>query len=290
MNNSAFASPAAERLVRRFLEKHPVDAARVMDRFAGGLSSSVLEGLDPSRVAPVIGAMSDHVAAECIAEMEPGKGAEVLAELDLDQDSALLRRVSESRRTELLQAMPADRSALLVRVLHFPPGSAGALMDPKVLSVPDSLTVGEALEQVRAAPHLAIYYLYLVDGSSRLSGVVNLRELMLADPESALVDKMATNVDSLAATADRRAILVHPGWAEYHALPVVDEAGRFVGVLRYETLRRLEGQARTELPSASLAASLGELYWVGLSGILRGIGQAAAPGSWESPEEFPDAG
>lgn len=279
-------SVAAGRLVRRFLEAHPVDAARVMDRYAGPLSAAVLEELPAARVAPVIGAMSDHVAAECVAGLDPAKGAAVLGELDLDQTSALLRRMSEGQRDRLLDAMPSDYAAHLKRVLAFPPGSAGGLMDPKVLSVPDSLTAGEALERVRAAPHLALYYLYLFDGSSRLSGVVNLRELMLAAPETVLTGMMATNVDRLPAASDWKAILVHPGWTEYHALPVVDDGGRFVGALRYETLRRLEGQARTELPSASLAASLGELYWVGLSGILRGLGQAAAAGGskTEGPE------
>lgn len=271
-------SPAAERLVHRFLEIHPVDAARVMERFSGDVSSAVLQELPATRIAPVTGAMSDHMASQCVAALEPEKGAEVLAELDLDQASALLRRMDDDQRRRLLEAMPSGEASQLLAVLNFPPGTAGALMDPKVLSLPDSLTCGEALERVRAAPHLALYYLYLFDGSSQLSGVVNLRELMLADPEDLLTEVMSTGVERLAATADRQAILVHPGWTEYHALPVVDDGGRFAGALRYETLRRLEGQSRTENPSASLAVSLGQLYWVGLSGILRGLGHAAAPG------------
>ena len=283
-------SPAAAGLVRRFIETHPVDAARVMERFAGELSSGVLQDVPLDRLAPVIVAMSDHVAAECVAAMDPARAAAVLEELDLDQASALLRRIAEPQRDRLLAKMSSERVAQLRRVLAFPPGSAGALMDPKVLSVPETLTAAEALEQVRGAPHLAIYYLYIYDETSRLSGVVNLRELMLAEPHTPLIEMMATGVDRLFATADRRAILVHPGWTEYHALPVVDDGGRFVGALRYETLRRLEGQARTEAPSASLAASLGELYWVGLSGILRGMGHVAAPGSFKSAGEDRDAG
>lgn len=290
MSDPVSASPAAGRLVRRFIEAHPVDAARVMERFAGRMSAGVVQDLPAVQIAPVVEAMSDHAGAECVAGLDPGQGAAVMAELDLDQESALLRRMDDDQRRRLLDAMPAERSSQLLKVLAFPPGSAGALMDPKVLAVPDSLTAGEALEQVRAAPHLALYYLYLYDGSSCLSGVVNLRELMLSAPEVALTEMMATGVDSLPATADRKAILVHPGWTEYHALPVVDDGGRFVGALRYETLRRLEGQARTELPSASLAASLGELYWVGLSGILRGLGHAAAAGAWQDEERVGDAG
>ena len=290
MSDPVAAAPAAERLVRRFVEAHPVDAARVLERFAGELSAGVLEDFPLARLAPVIEAMSDHVAAECLAGLDPPKAAGILQIVDLDQASALLRRMEKTQRDRLLEELPAERAAQLVRVLGFPDGTAGALMDPKVLAVPDSLSAGEALEQVRAAPHLALYYLYLFDDSTCLSGVVNLRELLLASPLTALTQIMTTGVDRLPATADRQAILVHPGWTEYHALPVVDAGGRFVGALRYETLRRLESQARTELPSASLAASLGELYWVGLSGILRGLGNAAAPGAWGTAERPNDAG
>jgi len=278
------------RLVRRFIETHPVDAARVMERFAGELSSGVLQDVPLDRLVPVIAAMSDHLAAECVGAMDPARAAAVLQVLDLDQASALLRRTLAPQRDRIMHEMSPERVAQLSRVLAFPTGSAGALMDPKVLSVPQTLTAAEALEQVRAAPHLAIYYLYIYDVSSRLCGVVNLRELMLAEPQTPLTEIMATGVDRLSATADRKAILVHPGWTEYHALPVVDESGRFVGALRYETLRRLEGQSRTEVPSASLAASLGELYWVGLSGILRGMGHVAAPGAFKLAGEDHDAG
>ncbi|HYN99920.1 MAG TPA: CBS domain-containing protein [Actinomycetota bacterium] len=284
-------SAAASGLVRRYIDAHPVDAARVMEKYPGELSSAVLRDVPLDRLAPVIAAMSDHAAAECVAAMEPARAAAVLEVLDLDQAAALLRRTAEPERDRILDLMPADQAAQLRRVLAFPPGSAGALMDPKVLSVPESLTAAEALEYVRAAPHLAIYYLYIYDDeTSRLSGVVNLRELMLAEPRTPLTEIMATSVDRLSAGADRQAILVHPGWAEYHSLPVVDDGGRFVGALRYETLRRLEGQARTEVPSASLAASLGELYWVGLSGILRGMGHVVTPEPLKRTGEDRDAG
>ena len=163
-------------------------------------------------------------------------------------------------------------------------------MDPKVLSVPETLTAAEALDHVRAAPHLAIYYLYIYDEGSRLSGVVNLRELMLADPRTPLTEMMATGVDRLAATADRKAILVHPGWTEYHALPVVDEGGRFVG----------SSEVRDAATAGRPGAYRGAVRIAGclprgavLGGAVRdpaGMGHVAAPGSFRPAGEDRDAG
>ncbi|MEX2588202.1 MAG: CBS domain-containing protein [Actinomycetota bacterium] len=267
---------AAGILARSFIEYHPVDAARVLEPFGGASAAALLKDYPVDQIAAVAEVLADDVASDCVAGFESGLGAKVLAALDLDEAAALLRRMDEPDQQRLLDALPDEESEHIGRILAFPSGSAGSLMDPKVLAVSTSLTAGQALEKVRAAPQLALYYLYLVDESSRLSGVINLRELMLADPTTPLTQIMAADVERLPATADQLAIVGHPGWTEYHALPVVDSDGRFVGALRYETLRRLEGQVLAEGPAADLATSLGELYWVGLSGILQGMGQAVA--------------
>lgn len=286
--DQALVPPAAEDLARRFLATHPSDAARVLERFGGSLAAELVAGLPVDRLLPLIEALADDVAADCVAGLPDAAAARLLVELDLDEAAALMRRMNEPDHRRLLQALPKDNADQLGRILAFPAGTAGALMDPKVLSVPESLTSGQALEHVRAAPHLTLYYLYLVDSSSHLSGVANLRELMLAEPEQPLAEVAIRSVERLAASADHLAILAHPGWTEFHALPVVDAEGHFVGALRYETLRRLEGQSHTG-DTTSLAVSLGELYWLGLSGILEGLGHIVA-GRSRSEGGGPDRG
>ena len=80
---------------------------------------------------------------------------------------------------------------------------------------------------------------------------------------------------------------------DIHALPVVGHDGTYLGAIRYETLRRLEMevQARIQHPSpVSVAVSLGELYWVGLSGLLEGLGRTAIRPSPAQEGEVADAG
>jgi magnesium transporter len=169
-------------------------------------------------------------------------------------------------------------------------------VDPLILALPDDISVGEALQRVRAAPNNAIYYLYTIDRRRRLTGVVSLRDLMLADPADSLRSVVRTDVAQIPAAADRATIVAHPGWGEFHALPVVGHDGTYLGAIRYETLRRLEMevQARTErLTPVSVAVSLSELYWVGLSGLLEGMARTAVRASpaqrQEEGEEATDA-
>jgi hypothetical protein len=80
---------------------------------------------------------------------------------------------------------------------------------------------------------------------------------------------MVRNPARLNADADRSLVVSHPGWKRVHSLPVVDDRGGYLGMVRYRTLRQLEeellGAAQTD---ANASESLGEVFAAGASGLL----------------------
>jgi hypothetical protein len=88
---------------------------------------------------------------------------------------------------------------------------------------------------------------------------------------------MRAPVAQLQARAGVGAILAHPAWRELHALPVVDEGGLLVGVLRrevYEELRERPTEPGTS-SSTNVGLALAELFW-GMSASL--VDQIGASG------------
>jgi CBS domain-containing protein len=90
----------------------------------------------------------------------------------------------------------------------------------------------------------------------------------------------------------------HWAWSEFHAMPVVDENDRLVGAIRYQMLRRLEREAARERadPSQMTALALGELFRVGTTGLVAGVGPSGSPddephvrGAADSGREVADA-
>jgi magnesium transporter len=192
----------------------------------------------------------------------------------------MLRCLPADERDRLLGAVPARRAAPLQRLLTYPLGTAGSLMDPQVLALPQSLPAGAALERVQRTAQHTFYYLYVVDADYTLVGVMNLRELMLAASQDQLSTVMHKRVERLPADAPLAAILLHPAWREFHALPVTDGQEKFLGAIRYKTLKRLEQEsARQRTPDESLTAllSLGELCWIGFAGMLAGLAATVLP-------------
>ena len=205
-----------------FMAKHPIDAARILERLDPQDASRFLEGSPTDTVSGIVKALDPSSAARCLETMAPQKSAAVLAELDLDLSSSLLRRIEESPQKAIVAALPPELSAALTVLLRYPEGSAGAIMDPGILTLTQDITAGEAMDRVRRFTRRVRYYLYVVDRDNLLVGVLSVRDLMLAEPDQPIALIMRTNVARLSADAQGEAIISHPGWRSYHGLPVVD--------------------------------------------------------------------
>jgi magnesium transporter len=265
-------------LSQAFLESHPRDSAVILERLPAEEAAAFLEKTPPQLAARVFQPMAPLAAAGCLAHLSPECAVAVLTALPLNTAAGLLRRLDAEARERTLAHAPADLSRSLRRLLQYPEGTAGALMEPQALSLPGDIRVGEARVRVRRAPHSLLSYLYVVDREQRLTGVLTLRELMLASPKTMLSSAMRSHVLRLPAHADFASIVAHPGWRDFHVLPVVDDSSVFVGVIRHEKLRRLEDTARKPANQAvSTMLSLGELYWIGLTGMLAGVAATILP-------------
>lgn len=281
-------------LSQSFVEAHPTDAAAILERLKPQETAAYLDLLPTRECALVLECMVSPYAAECLVHLSPQRFALAIEALPLDTAAALLRRLEPAPQERLLNQAPPDVANLLRRLLRYPEASAGALMDPRTLALPEDITAHEGLMRVRRAPRHALYYLYVVDRQQKLVGVLNLRELMLATPRALLASVMQREVATIPASADRLVILEHPAWRDVHALPVVDDHGILLGVLRYETLRELEGKSQADTAAAgaiSTVLNLGELCWVALAGVLTDLSTSIGPAKTPPPiEKEPEHG
>jgi Mg/Co/Ni transporter MgtE len=260
----------AERLLRRLAEDHPIEAAGLLGSQPPDEAASILARLPEDAAAALVGKMAPASATAALARLPPAMGAKLLARLPAEPAAALLRRLEPSPREALLAALPDAGSVRLL--LALPEGTAGTLMDPNVLAVPVDVDLDEARRRVgRHSSQLALE-LYVVDRAQRLVGAVDLREVLDASRRGPLAE-LVREQEPLPATADAATIAAHPAWAERGSLPVVDERGLFLGALRAERLRRLaqETQRGRSQAGTETVAALGELYWLGLSGLFTGL-------------------
>lgn len=257
-----------------FAETHPAEAARVLESLPMDEGCRLLEHVPDAVSADILSRAAPASAAMCLAMLTPPHAGCVLASMEPDRAAGLLRRISEKLRAILVGATPKEAAQRIIKLLKYPEDSAGALMDPSILAFPVDMTSREAWERFCQTPQQAIYYLYVVDRSQRLVGVLTIRDLAIKAAEEPLSAVMKRNVVALRELATRERIVSHPGWREFHALPVIDAQGAFQGAIRYETVRRLEEGVRqgvAAVPIGKVGLAVGELYWLGLVGMLEGM-------------------
>jgi len=265
-------------LITSFMSEHPPDAARVLERLPAGEAAALLGEIQASAASEVLRRMSTFGASTAIGAMEAKSAAALVAHIPPHEAASLLRRVEADVRDSVIAALPEEIRERLRVLLRYPEGTAGALMDPFVLVLPDDLTVGEALARTRRRARHVYFYVYVTDRSHRLAGVLDLRELLLADASETLAGVMRPDITKVRADTDVLTIQAHPGWQEYDALPVVDEHGIFVGAIRHRVVRRMQaGDGVRPGGAGETMLSLAELYWIGIGGMLRGLTGAVAP-------------
>ncbi len=265
---------AIVRLCHAFLAAHPDDAARILERVSDTPCGSILTGCEPELAARVIRRMMPSTAAACLATMPPDQSGPIIAALPIDAASLIIRHLAPEMRTQVLDTLPSQTAATLRRVLTYSPGTVGATMDPLAFALPADITVAEAWTRVKDAAHRALYYLYIVDREHKLVGVLSLREFILASTSDQLASIMRTRVTRLKAAMPLAQVASRPDIRRFQSFPVVDDEGRFLGVLSIQALYASDESIdpdRTRRSPLDTIVAFGELYWVVLSGMLSGV-------------------
>jgi magnesium transporter len=137
----------------------------------------------------------------------------------------------------VLANLEAHAALEIGRLLEYPADSAGGLMTTDIASLPAGLSSGEAIEALRRLHDELgsnLSYVYVIDDDRRLLGVVSFRDLVFARPGSALDDVMLSDPVNVHTLTDREEVseLIE----RYHllAIPVIDDAERLVGMVRFD--------------------------------------------------------
>ena len=248
------------RLAHAFLARHPRHAAGFVELSPPADGAAVLGSCGDEEIAEVLQHVDPGQAGQIIEALPGRRGPALLARLPPRRAALVLQDAPETTRETWLAELPEQLARPLRAALEQPPDSAGRAMDPAVLAAPVEMTAGHARELVARHADRALYYLYVVDGERRPVGVVNLRELMGASSRAPLSTLMHSPVVTVPTRASTAAVAAHPGWRALHALPVVDDEGALVGVLRYETGERLRERDDSQT-SGGVGVALAEALW-----------------------------
>ncbi len=216
-------------------EMHAADLADVAEALPIEQVRTLLRVLPSDRGADVLEYLDEELRAELLEAMPAAQAAKLVSEMTPDDRVDVLEELEEHRAEEILAEISPEARRETEALLAYEPDTAGGLMTTEFVQVAETLTVDEALANVRriarAGRREAMHAIYVTDERRALRGVMSLGEL-LAAPEGARVADIAwEEVVSVPATADRADVAQLTSDYDLVAVPVIDAAGRLVGVV-----------------------------------------------------------
>ena len=192
-------------------------------------------------------ALDPPLQSELIRDLHADHVGQIFADLDPDDRAGLVDELPAHVATRLLRALSEDEQALTAAVLDYPIGSVGRRMTPEFVATHPDTTAAETLERVtrRIDEVETIYALPVTDDERRLVGIVGLRAVMRAEPDTPVRDLMN---DAVSARARESAERAARRTAEERLIvqPVVDEENRLVGILTFDDALRVLEDAESE--------------------------------------------
>ena len=224
----------------------PIDLADVLTQIEPSLAWRLLERL-PNR-ATIFSYFEPEIQLRLAREFPRASLAKMVGEMPADERADLFKSFDQGQRDALLPALAQAEREDIRKLSAYLEGTAGALMTSDYATLVKDMDVAQALVALRAeAPDAeTIYHAYVIDQDRKLLGVVSLRELILASPETLIKDLMIRNPIHSIVTEDQEAVAKKIARYDLIALPVTDEKGAIVGIVTHDDAMDVASEEATD--------------------------------------------
>jgi magnesium transporter len=272
---------------KRLHELHPADVADIVERLNPSQRASVFEHLDNVQAAEAISEMEDEFQADVVGDLTDQRASDILEKMDPDDAADIIGDLPYDKAETLLRLMGVREQHAIRKLLGYKDKTAGGIMTPEVTTVTEDMTVAQVIDHLRgeAGENESIFYIYVVDDEGTLAGVISLRDLVLAQPDTKVADLVQRDVMTVGCDEDQEDVADLMSKYDLLALPVVDEAGKILGIVTVDdALAVMEEESAEDLALATGSArtfdATGIWSWIGHKSnwvtvwIVLGIGSA----------------
>ncbi|HOP51553.1 MAG TPA: magnesium transporter [Synergistales bacterium] len=222
--------------------------------------SEMLVGSPRAKMVLIFRLLPKDLAIEVFEHMEGSGREELLASFTEEEAAEIIEEMSDDDRTALLDELPAKTVKKLMqhlspeerkianRLLNYPEDSAGRIMTAEYIGLKASMTVVDALQHIRreARSKETIYTCFVMDRERRLKGVVDLEDIILAQPETLISDLMDDDPVHVRTTMDQEELARLMSRYDLHVIPVVDLEDRLVGIVTFDDVLDIVEEEATE--------------------------------------------
>jgi len=225
-------------------ELHPADIADLLEELSAKERQSVFKSINSRTAARILEEAEDFVKKSVVYSLDEKRAALIIEKMSRHKAADVLSLVDDEKQNRLLALMKPEISAVIKELLTHPPESAGRILSLRYVAVPKNFTIRKTIDYLRKMelkPRI-LHYIYVVEEDNYLVGVLSLRDLVLAHPESLVQDVMKKKVISIKTNNSIKEATNIVAKYDILALPVIDSEHRIKGILNIEEVLTESGK------------------------------------------------
>ncbi|MFP3357065.1 magnesium transporter [Planococcus citreus] len=223
-----------------FLSHHPYDQASFYEKADEETRHLLYQYLSPKEMADIFEAIEvdDDEYEDLFKEMDARYAADILSYMYTDDAVDVLNELNKDQVASYLTIMDKESAQQIKDLLHYEEYTAGSIMTTEFVAIPKNSTVRSAMNILRnAAPNAeTIYYVFVIDEDRKLSGIVTLRDLIVADEDTLIESIMNDRVVSVQVSEDQEEVARMIKDYDFLALPVVDFQDHLLGIITVDDI------------------------------------------------------
>ncbi|MCL2013216.1 MAG: magnesium transporter [Cystobacterineae bacterium] len=236
-------------LVRQTIEDlHPADIAEVLEEMPRESSAIIFRIMPRNQATEVFEYLPVEEQSHIVSTFGTKALASMLNEMAPDDRMRLFEELPAGVTKQALATLSPSELEVARELMGYPENSAGRYMTPEYLTLGPDMTAEEALVHIRkhGAGRETLNMLYVVDGRGKLLDDVRLSSLVMASPETKVVDLVQHDVITISAKTDREEVVGLFEKYDRVALPVTDSEGVLVGIITVDDVLDVAKQEATE--------------------------------------------
>ncbi|MCX4303300.1 MAG: magnesium transporter [Clostridia bacterium] len=234
-----------EKILNFIEEKKFNDLRKYLENVNSADFPSMFEELEEEHILLIYRLLAKEQAAEVFTELDSDVQEKiinaftdkelknVIDELFMDDTVDLIEEMPSNVVKRILKNIDNSDRKIVNELLNYPEESAGSIMTTEFIDLKENMSVEEAFAKIKkiGLQKETVYNCYVLSIDRKIKGVIDIKELLVADRDAKLKDIMDTNVITVSTLEDQEEVAKVFDKYNMYALPVVDKEERLVGIV-----------------------------------------------------------
>lgn len=233
---------------------------------------NILSDMNDFDIAEILNDIDEINLLKIFRLLNKDQAANVFSYLDIDLQQLLISKLTDVEQVNIVNNLYSDDAADLLdelpsnivkkilnnvdkqtrndinSLLKYPENSAGSIMTVELIDLKNDITVSEALKRIRKIAHESesIETSYVITNDRILLGSVNLKDIILNEPNKKIKNIMDDNIISVNTHTDQEEVASIMQDYDLTSIPVTDSENRLVGIITVDDIIDILEEETTE--------------------------------------------